>query len=207
MKKLLSWLVVFVCLFAFSGLSNAATSSILGQSNEVITSTALSSLVSNISPNINKIKLSLSPATLNKMLGKVTVVEKRTLIYEETGLKLYIGAALKNYKPLVKLIFVLDNRVIAEGKPDTMSGTLSFNVGYRWDGYVTLALDSEYQDLIIYSADLGTLKLELQDVTVAIGVLPHNEGTVKVDGIVGINGVPVDIGALSTVIDILSKQM
>ena len=207
MKKLYSFLVIFVCLFTFIGPSNAATGSLLNQDNEVISSTALASIMGDISPNLSKIKSALSTIGRTNLFGKLTVSEKATLIYEEEGVQLYLAAALEKsgiiYKPVVKLKVVMDNKVIIEGNPDTITGTLSFKIGYRWDGYITLALDTESQDLIINSADLGMQIMQLHDMTIAIGILPHNQGTVDIEGVIVIDGFPVDIGALKDIIELL----
>ena len=81
MKKLLSSLLVFVCLLAFSMPSFAATT-------ETISAETLASLVSGINPNINKIKSSLTLLGQKKIFGSLTSSQKETLIYEEAGLKL-----------------------------------------------------------------------------------------------------------------------
>lgn len=200
MKKLLTGALIFLCLLAFSVPSFAATT-------EAISAETLASIVSGITPNINKIKSSLSLIGQKNIFGKLTATEKDVLIYEETGLKLYLGGAIKNYRPVVKLKIVMDDRVIMEGNPDTLTGTLSFNVGYRWDGYLTLTLDSDSQELLINSADLGYQEVVLDDLGIAIGILPHNEGQVKVTGIIVLAGIPIDVGTLSEVMELIIGQM
>jgi hypothetical protein len=200
MKKLYSSLVIIACLLAFSLPSFAATTT-------AVSAETLASIVSGITPNINKIKSSLSLIGQKNIFGKLTATEKDVLIYEETGLKLYLGGTIKNYRPVVKLKIVMDDRVIMEGKPDTLTGTLSLNIGYRWDGYLTLTLDSANQELIIYSADLGEQEVGLENLGIAIGILPHNEGQVKVTGTIVIAGIPINVGTLSEVMELIIGQM
>lgn len=200
MKKLLSSLLVFVCLLAFSMPSFAATT-------ETISAETLASLVSGINPNINKIKSSLTLLGQKKIFGSLTSSQKETLIYEEAGLKLYLGGAIKNYRPVIKLKMVMDDRIIMEGKPDTLTGTLCFNIGYRWDGYITLTLSSESQELISNSENLGVQEVVLEDLGIAIGILPHNQGAVKVTGIIVVEGIPIDVGTLSELMEFIIGQM
>lgn len=189
----------------FSGLTVTADNI-----NDVIPASLLSSIVKEITPKVNDLKAALSPIKIKQLLGQLTAAEKQILIHEEEGLKMYLCGSLKGSPipvPVIKLKMVMDEKPIVEGKPDTISGTLSFNISYRLDGYLTLALDSESQKLIINSADLGEKEVELRNVTIAFGVLPHNKGKVEVTGQVVIEGVTVDITTLSKVIEFLSKTM
>lgn len=211
MKKLYSCLFVILCLFAFAGQVSAEADNLLSQNNEVIASNLLGSIAGDITLNADTLKKALSRWNLSNLLGGLSTTEKRTLIYEEDGVKLYLAGALEKdgwiYKPVVSLIVVMNNKTLVEGEPETISGILSFKLGYRWDGYITLGIDSEGQSLVINSPDTVGKDAVLEDVTIAIGVLPHNEGQVKVDGKIYIDGFPVDIGVLSDIIDIISKQI
>lgn len=178
--------------------------------NEVIPASLLSSIVKDVTPKVNNIKAALSPIKIKQLLGQLTATEKQVLVHEEEGLKMYLCGSLKGSPipvPVIKLKMVMDEKPIVKGKPDTISGTLSFNISYRLDGFLTLALDSESQKLIINSADLGEKEIELRNVTIAFGVLPHNKGKVEVTGQAVIEGVTVDITTLSKVIEFLSKTI
>lgn len=202
MKKLLSVTASLLCLFVFTLKSEASTET---QTNEAISSAAIGSIASDILPKLSTIKTSLTALGQKNVFGKIPAAGKEVLIYQETGLELYLAASLKNYLPVIKLIVVVDDRAISKNSPDTVSGTLSFNIGYRWDGFITLTVDSDDQALITKTSDGSEKELVLKDVTLAIGVLPHNQGKVKASGVVLVDDFPVNIGLLSTIIDILSK--
>lgn len=222
LKSLLrSFFLLAAAVFVFSGQVSAATSSaavsefagfiVTGDNiDEVIPASLMSSIVKEITPKVAGLKSSLSPAVIKSLFGKLTATEKQVLIHEEPGLKMYLCAALKGSPiptPVLKLKMVMEDKTIIEGKPDTISGTLSFNISYRLDGYLVLALDSESQTLVIDSAELGEKEVELRNVAIAFGVLPHNKGKVEVTGQAVIEGVTVDITTLGKIIEFLSKAM
>jgi hypothetical protein len=202
MKKLLSCLVVFVCLFTFSGPVSSAD--LTSQSNQDIAAITLGSIAGDLTSNTSVLKSIVTSTKLKNALKG-----QKLEIYSEEGVILYVTVVVEKWTPKVKLIAVFNKKpMTVENSTTLVDGTLVFNVGYNiLKSQITLGLDSDGQGLTLTSGSGQVTVMELQDVVIGIGVGQLNQGKMNVTGKAVINGVTVDIGALSKLIELMSKSM
>jgi len=202
MKKLLSSLVVLMFLLTFSG--PAASADLASQSNNDIASALLGSMAGDLASSSSVLKSVATSAQLKNALKG-----QKLEIYSEEGVKLYIAVVVEKLVPKVKLIAAFDKKPLTvEDSTTLVDGTLVFNVGYNiLKSQVTLGLDSDGQGLMLTSQSGKTTVVELKNVNIGIGTGTLNQGKITVSGVAVINGVSVDLGSLSKLIEIFSKTI